>query len=175
MVSQADGGRLVVPAKPERAAEILTTIADTGREALTEMRGLLGVLRDDDLPTEPQPGLADLPALVERVRAAGVEVEFSTDDDLQVPPAVALTIYRVVQEALTNVTRHAGRRPTARVTVEQTADGIGVLITNTGTVPATAGSGRGLAGMRERVDTVGGTLESGPADGGWRVSVRVPS
>lgn len=174
MVSQAEGGRLVVPGKPERAAEILTTIADTGREALTEMRGLLGVLRDDDLPTEPQPGLADLPALVERVRAAGVEIEFSTDDDLQVPPAVALTVYRVVQEALTNVTRHAGRRPTARVTVEQTADGIGVLITNTGTVPATRGSGRGLAGMRERVDTVGGTLESGPADGGWRVSVRVP-
>ncbi len=175
MVSQAEAGRLVVPAAPERAPEILTTIADAGREALTEMRGLLGVLRDDELPTEPQPGLADLPALIDRVRAAGVEVELSTDDDLQVPPAVALTIYRVIQEALTNVTRHAGRRPAARVTVEQTADGIDVLITNTGTVPATSTPGRGLAGMRERVDTVGGTLESGPIDGGWRVSVRVPS
>ncbi len=175
MVSQAEAGRLVVPKSPERAPEILTTIADAGREALTEMRGLLGVLRDDELPTEPQPGLADLPALIERVRAAGVDVELSTDDHLQVPPAVGLTIYRVVQEALTNVTRHAGRRPTAHVTVEHTADGIGVLITNTGTVPATTNPGRGLAGMRERVDTVGGTLESGPADGGWRVCVRVPS
>jgi signal transduction histidine kinase len=139
------------------------------------MRGLLGVLRDDDLPTEPQPGLADLPALVERVRAAGVQVEFSTDDRIQVPPAVGLTIYRVVQEALTNVTRHAGRRPAARVTIEHTADGIDVLITNTGSVPATLGSGRGLAGLRERVGTVGGTFEAGPVDGGWRVSAKVPS
>ncbi|WBQ06214.1 sensor histidine kinase [Kribbella sp. CA-293567] len=174
MVSQAEAGRLVVPGSPERAPEILTTIADAGREALTEMRGLLGVLRDDEVPTEPQPGLADLPALIERVRAAGVEVEFSADEPLQVPPAVGLTVYRVVQESLTNVTRHAGRRATARVTVGRAADGIGVLVTNTGTVPTAARPGRGLTGMRERVEAVGGTLEAGPAGEGWRVSVKVP-
>lgn len=175
MISQAEAGRLVVPDAPERAPDVLATIADTGREALAEMRGLLGVLRDDDAPTGPQPGLADLPALIERVRGAGVEVEY-TSDVVALPPAVALTVYRVVQEALTNVARHAGSRSGARVTLVGASDHVDVQITSTGTAPnGTPGSGRGLIGMRERVDAVGGTLRAGPVDGGWQVSVSVPS
>ncbi|MFD3746583.1 sensor histidine kinase [Nocardia sp. NPDC058633] len=174
MVSYAEAGRLVVPRSPERADEILTTIADAGREAMTEMRGLLGVLRDESASTEPQPGLAELPALVDRVRATGVEVELSMDDRLDTTPAVGLTIYRVVQEALTNVTRHAGRRPKARVSLTATGTGIDVRVTNTGTPTENTGTGKGLAGMRERVDAVGGTLFAGPTDGGWVVDVRVP-
>lgn len=176
MISQAEAGRLVVPQSPERAPEVLGTIADTGRGALQEMRGLLGVLRDEDAPTEPQPGLADLPALVERMRRAGVEVELDSDPTVRVPPAVGLTIYRVVQEALTNVARHAGIRSTARVTLALVDGRVDVQITSTGTAAVGApASGRGLTGMRERVDAVGGTLWAGPADGGWRVSVSVPS
>ncbi|MFD4439812.1 sensor histidine kinase [Nocardia sp. NPDC058519] len=174
MVSHAEAGRLVVPNSPERATEILTTIADAGREALTEMRGLLGVLRDDSASTEPQPGLVDLPALVERVRATGVEVELSMDDRLRTTPAVGLTIYRVVQEALTNVTRHAGRRPRARVSLTTVGAEIEVRVTNSGTATESTGTGKGLIGMRERVDAVGGTLAAGPTGDGWIVEVRVP-
>ncbi|MFE1594402.1 sensor histidine kinase [Nocardia sp. NPDC058705] len=174
MVSHAEAGRLVVPNSPERAAEILTTIADSGREALTEMRGLLGVLRDESASTEPQPGLDDLPALVERVRASGVDIELSTDEQLRTTPAVGLTIYRVVQEALTNVARHAGHRPRARVSVTAVGAGIVVRVTNTGSSTEATGIGKGLVGMRERVDAVGGTLSAGPTEDGWAVEVRVP-
>lgn len=175
VVSHAEAGRLVVPNSPERAAEILDTIAGAGREALTEMRGLLGVLRDDNLPSEPQPGLADLPALVDRMQTAGVRVEFAAVDQLPVSPAVGLTVYRVVQEALTNVTRHAGGRPSARVVVAATGDGLEVSVSSDGASTAvTSEWGRGLTGMWERVEAVGGTLEAGPADDGWLVRARMP-
>lgn len=175
VVSHAEAGRLVVPNSPERAPEILDTIAETGREALTEMRGLLGVLRDDTVPTAPLPGLGDLPALVDRMRATGIAVEYAVADDLRVPPAVGLAVYRIVQEALTNVARHAGPKPTARVSVETTGSDLRVLVASAGQVPAArTGSGRGLTGMRERVEAVRGTLEAGPADGGWRVSAKIP-
>ncbi|MFD3704138.1 sensor histidine kinase [Nocardia sp. NPDC058658] len=174
MVSHAEAGRLVVPTSPERAAEILTTIADSGREALTEMRGLLGVLRDESASTEPQPGLDELGALVERVRASGVDVELSTDERLRPTPAVGLTIYRVVQEALTNVARHGGPRPRAQVSVNAVDAGIVVRVRNTGSSSEASGTGKGLVGMRERVDAVGGTLAAGPTEDGWAVEVRVP-
>ncbi|MGY0503037.1 sensor histidine kinase [Nocardia sp. FBN12] len=174
MVSHAEAGRLIVPNAPERATEILTTIADAGREALTEMRGLLDVLRDESASTEPQPGLQDLPALVDRVRESGVDVELAMDHHLRVTPAVGLTLYRVVQESLTNVTRHAGDRPRARVSLTTVDAAIAVRVTNTGPSTEPAGHGKGLVGMRERVDAVGGTLSAGPTDGGWLVQVRVP-
>ena len=175
VVSHAEAGRLVVPAAPERAAEILDTIATTGREALEEMRGLLGVLRDDQAPAEPQPGLADLPALAERMRAAGLDVEIAVTPGIAAPPAVGLTAYRVVQEALTNVARHAGQSPTARVAVQPAEDRLQVLVTNTGSTPrSSTAPGRGLTGMRERVETVGGTLEVGPAESGWQVRAVLP-
>jgi len=173
MVSHAEAGRLVVPNSPERAPEILTTIAEVGREALVEMRGLLGVLRDEGNPTDPQPRLGDLPALVERMRAAGVPTELTIADDVRVSPAVGLTVYRVVQEALTNVARHAGTGATARVQIGSASDGLVITVTNTGAAPATAHPGRGLTGMRERVEAIGGTLQAGPVDGGWQVSAKV--
>ena len=173
MVSHAEAGRLVVPNSPERAPEILTTIAEVGREALVEMRGLLGVLRDEGGSTAPQPGLDDLPALVERIRAAGVPTELAVADDVRLSPAVGLTVYRVVQEALTNVARHAGPGADARVQIGSVSGELVITVTNTGAVPATAHPGRGLTGMRERVEAIGGTLQAGPVDGGWQVSAKV--
>jgi signal transduction histidine kinase len=173
MVSHAEAGRLVVPNSPERAPEILTTIAEVGREALTEMRGLLGVLRDEGTSTDPQPGLSDLPALVERLRSAGVPTELTVAEGARVSPAVGMTVYRVVQEALTNVARHAGPGATARVQIDSGSGKLAVTVTNTGTVPADAQPGRGLTGMRERVEAIGGTLQAGPVDGGWRVDAKV--
>lgn len=173
MVSHAEAGRLVVPNSPERAPEILTTIADVGREALVEMRGLLGVLRDQDTPTDPQPGLNDLSSLVERIRAVGLPTELTVADDVRVTPAVGLTVYRVVQEALTNVARHAGPGSTACVQIGSAAGELRVTVTNTGTNLTGAQPGRGLTGMRERVEAIGGRLEAGPVDGGWRVDARV--
>ncbi|WP_322936367.1 sensor histidine kinase [Nocardioides bizhenqiangii] len=179
VVSHAEAGRLVVAQSPDRASGILATIAGTGREALTEMRGLLGVLRDDEAPTDPQPGLADLPALVERMRTAGLTLEYDAPDLATevpaVPPGVGLTAYRVVQEALTNVARHARPDAVVRVVVDRPADALQVVVTDDGGAPAVAAApGRGLTGMRERVEAVGGTLETGPVASGWRVSARMP-
>lgn len=175
VVSHAEAGRLVVAQSPERAPEILGTIADTGREALTEMRGLLGVLRDDEAPTDPQPGLADVPALVARMRAAGLKVEHDAADLPVVPPGVGLTAYRVVQEALTNVARHARPGAVVRVGVERLSDGLRVVVDDDGG-PHAGGSapGRGLTGMRERVEAAGGSLEAGPTETGWQVRARMP-
>ncbi|MEI7055727.1 sensor histidine kinase [Nocardioides sp. CCNWLW239] len=180
VVSHAEAGRMVVGQQPERAEGILDTIATTGREALTEMRGLLGVLGGDSsrqaryiASTEPQPGLADIGDLVERMRAAGLTVRFEADEPGQVPPAVGLTAYRVVQEALTNVTRHAGAGAVATVSVTRTARQLRVEVGDDG-VGIQRPPGRGLRGMRERVAAVGGTLEAGPSGEGWRVRAMMP-
>lgn len=176
VVSHAEAGRLVVAQSPDRAAGILDTIADTGREALNEMRGLLGVLRDDDEPSDPQPGLAEVPGLVDRMQQAGLAVTYDAGLIGVVPPGVALTAFRIVQEALTNVARHAGPGAAATVTVRRTPEGLIVAVADDGAgSPATpAEAGRGLTGMRERIEAVGGTLEAGPAATGWQVSARMP-
>lgn len=180
VVSHAEAGRMVVGTQPERAAGILDTIATTGREALTEMRGLLGVLGGESsrqaryiASTEPQPGLADIGDLVERTRAAGLTVRLEADEPGQVAPAVGLTAYRVVQEALTNVTRHAGSGAVATVSVTRTARHLTIEVSDDG-VGIQRPPGRGLRGMRERVAAVGGTLEAGPSDEGWRVRAMMP-
>lgn len=180
VVSHAEAGRLVVALEPERAAAILDTIAGTGREALNEMRGLLGVLRassEDAAPTpaEPQPGLSDLLALIERIRATGQRVDYDPDDlPNDRSSAVGLTAYRVVQEAMTNVIRHAGPGASARVTLTSERDDLVIEVTDDGTTPVDAPPGRGLIGMRERVDAVGGALDAGPAERGWRIRARLP-
>ena len=179
VVSHAEAGRLVVAREPERATAILETIADTGREALNEMRGLLGVLRGSSHEeigvAEPQPGLSDLPALIERIRAAGQQVEF-TNSTTPPPgsPAVGLTAYRVVQEALTNVIRHAAPGSTAHVSVNGDRYDLLVEVSDNGTTAVAAAPGRGLVGMRERVEAVGGEVDAGPAAQGWRVRARLP-
>ncbi|QBX54597.1 sensor histidine kinase [Nocardioides seonyuensis] len=182
VVAQAEGGRMLASTQPDRAPEILDAIAHQGREALDQMRGLLGILRSgdagDDAGAEPpQPGVADLPALVAQVRASGLDVVLETfGDPRPLGPAHSLTAYRVVQESLTNVVKHAGRQAAARITVDWTA-GLTLTITDDGRVPdrATTG-GRGLRGMRERVEAVGGDLVSGPVpEGGWRTCAKIPA
>jgi signal transduction histidine kinase len=179
MVAQAEGGRMAVAGRPERASEILESIATSGREALAEMRGLLGVLRDDASPGPPQPTLADLAELVGQVRAAGLRVDLSViGEPRQLPPLRELAAYRVVQEALTNVVKHAPRDSAATVILTWETAALDVVISNRDDTHPTAeapSSGRGLAGMRERLEAVGGSLRAGPVDGGWRVAARIPA
>jgi signal transduction histidine kinase len=164
---------------PPPALAEFGTIAAGAREALGDMRRLLGVLRaetDESLRT-PQPGLSDVAALVETAQRAGVEVTLAEDDVAEVPEAVGLAAYRIVQEALANAARHAPGGP-VRVSVRGTADALWVEVGNDpGAAPtaATDGPGHGLVGMRERSALLGGTLEAGPApDGGYRVAARLP-
>ncbi|MER6099366.1 histidine kinase [Streptomyces sp. NPDC001728] len=182
----ADGGRYAAAKNPERAAQALEAIGTTSREALAELRRLLGVLRDDEQEAarDPQPTLADLDTLITGVRKAGLPVRYEVHDDEPaaqlLPPGAQLTVYRVVQEALTNTLKHAGGGTRAAVLLTYTAREATVEITNTGphpTAPATAVSspGQGLMGMRERAALYDGTLDSGPLPaGGWQVRLRLP-
>ncbi|MEV7183289.1 sensor histidine kinase [Kitasatospora sp. NPDC093102] len=170
---------------PAGAAEEFTAIAGTARESLAEMRRLLGVLRSEDTAGEktPQPGVGQLAQLAETVGRAGVPVELTVDDGLadRVPQAVGLSAYRVVQEALANVVRHA---PGARVWVSLSADGPELRLTVVNAPPphrtesleaSVEGTGQGLVGMRERVRLVDGRLDTGPLpDGGFKVAAVLP-
>jgi signal transduction histidine kinase len=167
--------------QPERAAAALSAISDTSRSALTELRRLLGVLRSADEPAGslvPALGIGDLPALADRVRDAGVAVELTTSGDAgDVEAAAGLTVYRIVQEALTNTVRHAGPGTAARVAVSCRPAAVEVLVVDDGGSAAARlpGTGVGLIGMRERVEVFGGDLDAGPvAGGGWRVAARLP-
>lgn len=188
VVVQADGASYAASHSPdfdrEQARETLTTIGTTAREALAETRRLVGVLRtaDDDVDAaaggyRPTETLADLPALVERVASSGIDVHL--DDAVEptmVPRETALAAYRIVQESLTNVIKHAGPRAAVRVTlgadeslhVEVRDDGRGAAAPDDG-------HGHGLIGMRERAASVGGTMQAGPmAGGGYIVTAVLP-
>ncbi|WP_197094012.1 sensor histidine kinase [Nonomuraea sp. SBT364] len=173
MVSQAEGGRLSAPGSP--GADVFATIAGVGRDALRDMRGLLGVLRADG-GTAPQPGLGDLADLLDHVHSAGVRVSVQEIGDARpLRPAVDLTAYRVIQEGLTNVIKHAGPSATAALTLAWRPDGLHITVEDDGTGPAGAEAGAGLTGMRERLRMVGGTLETGGRPGaGFRLSAAVP-
>ncbi|HWK30010.1 MAG TPA: ATP-binding protein [Solirubrobacter sp.] len=149
----------------------------SGRHALGEMRRLLGVLRDDgEAALAPQPGLADLDALLGQVRAAGLPVTFEAGGELApLGPGAELTVYRLVQEALTNTLKHAGPDARAQVRLRFEPDGIDVEVTDDGCGPAPVSTtGQGLSGMRERAAVYGGAVSAGPAaDGGWRVHARL--
>ncbi|MCY9784407.1 histidine kinase [Nocardiopsis sp. EMB25] len=174
-------GGLEVSAEDPRTAEAAGLIRTTGREALAELRGILGVLRDEDgerAPTAPQPVLVDIDRLVGEWRDAGMVVDRGDTggfDDL--PPTVQRTAFRVVQEGLTNAAKHARG---ARVTLElrRKGDTLEVEVANgpaTVAAPPPPSSGYGLAGIRERVALAGGSLTAGPRfDGGWRLSVVLP-
>ncbi len=175
---QAGAAESLIDRDPARAKEHIGAARRTAGEAMTEMRRLLGVLREDDPVYAPQPTLADLDRLVEDVRAAGTPVELVREgaDDAPLPPGVDLAAYRIVQEALTNVRRHAGAAPT-RVVVRRTAGLVDVEVVNA--VPdgpgEGPGGGHGLPGMRERVRLYGGSLDAGPRDdGGFGVRARLP-
>ena len=180
----ADGGRYAAAKSPERAAQALDAIATTSRQALTELRRLLDVLREEEKQQPdltPQPGLTDLDQLLDGVRSAGLPVSTTTHGSPSLPPGRQLTVYRVIQEALTNTLKHGGPDATARIDLfyEEKA-AVTVTITDTGNRSDTDGTsrnGRGLPGMRERTALYGGTLEAGPRlhpEQGWRVRLRLP-
>jgi signal transduction histidine kinase len=191
MVIQADGGRYALDTAqaqgtaPDKTRDALTTISQTGRQALAEMRRLLGVLRDTGTVAEtgPMPGMGDLEPLIEQTRAAGIPVRFTSSGT---PPphldgGADLAAYRVVQEALTNVRKHGGPAVSATVNVRYGADGLTIQVADNGRGAAAQYDadrdepGHGLAGMRERVALYGGTVAAGPrSGGGFEVSATLP-
>jgi len=182
----ADGGSYAAARSPERAAQALEAIGTTSRQALAELRRLLGVLRDqpEDADRTPQPTLDDIDALLEGVRRAGLPVRMDvrgTPPAHPPTPGRQLTVYRVVQEALTNTLKHGGAATslTAEVTLTYRPGVLEALITDNGT-PRPEGrttdpTGQGITGMRARASLYDGTLEAGPsAEPGWRVRLRLP-
>ena len=178
---QASMGLDLMDSQPEQARAALSAIKSASKEALTELRTMLMALRRDDevAPRSPAPGLDRLPELIELTRAAGLSVEVEVAG--KAPPltaAVHLAAYRIIQESLTNVARHAGRaRATVRVTYDDAA--VHVEIDDDGAVPAdraaATGTGSGITGMRERAAALGGDLSAGfRAGGGFRVAARLP-
>ncbi|MFH8381046.1 sensor histidine kinase [Kitasatospora sp. NPDC018058] len=186
MIVQADGAAYVLDNSPRQAKEALGTIASTGRQALVEMRRLLGVLRTSDTAEEyvPQPGVEKLPELLEQVRTAGLQVDYATSGHpRELPRGVELTVYRIVQEALTNVRKHGGPDVHARVAVDFGERELAVLVEDDGrgstdenlTTGGADGPGHGLIGMRERVGMVSGSLDVGPRPGGgFRIRAILP-
>lgn len=192
IVVQADGGAYLAHhdeagdphTRLEASGKALDTIAETARQALTETRRLVGVLRDDSgrpATLAPSQGLADLPALIEETRQAlpvTLTVSGAPDAHPPLPDGADLACYRVVQESLTNVLKHAGPGATARVDVTHLPDRVEILVADDGRGPANTeddGAGHGLVGMRERVTAWGGTLEARERlDGGFQVHAVVP-
>ncbi|MYT20858.1 histidine kinase, partial [Streptomyces sp. SID7760] len=197
MQLMAGGARANLAHDPDVAREALVTLEDSGRMALREMRQLLDVLRageePEQTPPAPQPGTGDLDRIISESRLAGTPTEFTVRGTARpLPPTVGLTVFRIVQEALTNARKHAvGARAHVRLTygaegveVEVRDDGAGgprpgasrAGSSRTAASRAGAGSGYGLIGMRERVALQGGTLETGSHEGGgFRVAARLPA
>ncbi len=178
MVIQAQAAQRLLDGNKHGARQALDSIESSGRQALVELRRMLGVLRHtgNDPAFAPQPGLRQLDALIEQFRAAGISVELRVEGDVgALPPGVDLSAYRIVQEALTNVLKHAGP-VRVRVAVRYLGDDIELEIIDDGVgTGRTNGSGHGLIGMRERVAVYGGVLESGRrAEGGYFVRARLP-
>lgn len=180
VVAQADGGRFAGANNPADATRALETIADVGRSALAEMRSLLGVLRETDAGTAmgPQPGLADIPTLVAGMRDGGLAISYiTTGTPRTLPIGAGLAVYRIVQEALTNVLKHAGPHVTTFVQLQWEADAVTVTVSDDGRGAAARGdgAGSGLEGMRERTKVFSGMLDAGPkAGGGYLVRARLP-
>ena len=179
MVIQAGGARLVMGDEPKRAEESLRSVERAGREALAEMRRLLGILGDGDLRAlAPQPGLANIAPLLAHARTAGVSADLHVDGDpTPVPPALDLCAYRIVQEALTNTIKHAAPA-SASVKVRWEGSALELEISDDGrrgrAVNGTTG-GHGITGMRERVALHSGTFEAGArSEGGFAVLARLP-
>jgi signal transduction histidine kinase len=183
MVTLSDAAIAASAASPERATEVMRSVSATGRRALADTRRLLGVLRQrpgqdagDDL--QPVPDLTQLDALIEQVRSAGLDTRLEIQGAAQdVPAGVQLTVYRLVQEALTNTLKHGGAGAHATVRLRFLPGELRVDIDDDGAgaaAPATASVGGGLVGMQERVHAYGGDVQAGPGQpGGWKVSARL--
>ena len=196
MIVQAGAARQVLADAPGQARAALLAVESSGREAMAELRHLLGLLSPPPRPEDaaganaggtpadqelrPQPGLGQLQALIGRVTAAGLPVELHAGDVPQgLPPGVDLTAFRVIQEALTNVIKHAGK-PLTRVSIDYRGGDLAVEVADAGQQAPAAGhavpgTGRGLLGLRERAALYGGELEAGPRPGGgWLLRARLP-
>ncbi|MFC4508536.1 MULTISPECIES: sensor histidine kinase [Streptomyces] len=184
IVGLADGASALAPKCPERGAETLGIIADSGRAALDELRRLLAVIGDEDTPREaaplaPQPGLSDLESLLERFRAAGPTATLHTEGDLsRLGQGLQLAVYRIVQEALTNTLKHAAPDTSVTITLTAAPDAIHVTVEDTGPPRAKGAgvrsSGKGLVGMRERAALYQGAVNCGTnSRGGWTVRTRL--
>jgi signal transduction histidine kinase len=183
MIGLADGGAYAADYAPAQSKEALLLIAGTGRQALGELRRMVGVLRDgpEHAQLRPQPGLADLHSLIEGVRTAGPQVTFRSAGDLEsLDAGVQLTVYRIFQEALTNTLKHAGAQTRVHLGLEAGERDVRIVAEDTGPAGAPAPvpnpwedvdpDGHGLAGMRERAAPYGGTIVAGPRPGGgWSV------
>jgi signal transduction histidine kinase len=183
MVTLSEAAAAASASSPERAAEVMRSVSATGRRALADTRRLLGVLRQrpgDDLAAAlaPVPDLTQLDALIEEVRSAGLETTLEVHGQApDVPAGVQLTVYRLVQEALTNTLKHGGTAARATVRLRYLPGELQVDIDDDGagaTAPAPAGVGGGLIGMQERIHAYGGDVRAGPRQpGGWNVSARL--
>ena len=176
MTVQAGAAEEMLRVDPGRAVEPVRAVQETGRQALVEMKRLVGMLREGDEETglAPQPGFAEVELLVAQVREAGLEIDLRVEGTPRpLPIGVDLSVYRVVQEALTNSLKHGGRRAT--VTLRFDPEKLAIEVDDEGVVTVVGGSGHGLAGMRERVGIFGGTFDAGPrAGGGFTVRAQLP-
>ena len=171
---QAAAGQEIVRTNPDKAAEVFARIEAVGRESLMELRRMLGVLRetgDDAASLSPQPGISDIAAAVDQSSATGVATRLVVDGTQRpLAPGIELTAFRIVQEALTNVRKHAGRSASATVRIAYEANVLVVEVTDDGRGAVTSlsgvGTGHGLIGMRERVEIYDGEFTSGPRPGG---------
>jgi signal transduction histidine kinase len=179
IVALSDGALRAVTRSPAEACDAIRDVSGTARQALTETRRLLGVLRagSGQEPRQPLPGLADLDDLLGRVRAAGLPVRYErTGAAADLPAGVQLAVFRLVQEALTNTMKHAGPRASAAVRLRVSPGEVRVDVEDDGTggTARPGAAGGGLTGMRERIKAFGGELDCGPRDPrGWRVSARL--
>ncbi|WP_147103493.1 sensor histidine kinase [Nesterenkonia populi] len=191
MIAQSDGGRYVVHAHPNQAEEAFEAIGRTGRDALSELRRMLGVLREDseELARRPAPSLEQLPQLIEDVRASGLEAQLAEapSSGPALTEGAGLAVYRIIQEALTNTLKHGGEQAAAavRITVEGGAEAdrpghddaeLVVEVRDTGQSSAAPsdGAGSGILGMTERARLYGGEVEAQPEPGGFRLTARFP-
>jgi signal transduction histidine kinase len=186
MIALSDGAAAAVDRDPEAARTTMGQASSLGRQALGEVRRLLGDAHSPGEPSiadlAPQPGIAQLDDLITQVRAAGLAVELRVNGEQpELAPGMQLAVYRMIQEALTNVLKHAPDATRAVISLRYRSDGIDLDVDNddkpdpAATGPAGSPAGRGLAGMRERVAVFGGTIESGRrTDGGWRVVAHLP-
>ncbi|GHB76775.1 two-component sensor histidine kinase [Streptomyces cirratus] len=174
MIVQAEAGPVAVRRAPERAEAAFDAIAGTGREAMAQLRSMLGVLRaEESAPRRPQPGVEELAGLLERVRGSGLEVSYERTGEVRaLPAALETTVHRVVQEALTNVVKHA-RASRAAVRLDYGSRALTVSVTDDGRGPGAPSGGHGLIGIRERAAAHGGTAECGRGPGGRGFRVRV--
>ena len=179
MVLQSGAAKRILKTQPEKAIEALDAVAESGRQALSEMRLVVGVLRpSNDQGLEPQPVLNRLGQLIARVEEASVPVELEIQGNVtELPVALELSAYRIIQESLTNTMKHAGPGSTARVILDYQPSALRIEITDTGSGPGTAepAAGHGLVGIHERAAMFHGTVETGHISaGGFRVSVLLP-